>query len=111
MKYDNHTLAMIMPCYVPPVLVTGITEATLWSNMSHGTGNSAVRTRATLTLHTRITIIQTNNLLIYVLPTMKWSRKKNDTVKKRESPKNESHDKIEIITITDMVRKHCIYVL
>lgn len=42
--------------YIPPMLVTGVTEGTLWSHMCDGTGYSAVRTRATLTLHT-ITII------------------------------------------------------
>lgn len=44
--------------YIPPVLVTGVTEGTLWSHMRDGTGYAAVRTRATLTLHT-ITIIPT----------------------------------------------------
>lgn len=38
------------------MLVTGVTEGTLWSHVCDGTGYSAVRTRATLTLHT-ITII------------------------------------------------------
>jgi hypothetical protein len=38
--------------YVPPVLVAGITEGPLGRHLSDGTGDSAVRARATLTLHT-----------------------------------------------------------
>lgn len=49
---------LLISFYIPPMLVTGVTEGTLWSHTCDGAGYAAVRTRATLTLHT-ITIIPT----------------------------------------------------